>query len=143
MQVPPQEVEQQQSQQTDDSFAAATPRTGLLKVETFLANRAVPVEGVSLLISKRIGGKEHIFYNLLTDASGIANDISLPAPDANTSLSPDLPNPYATYLISYAKRGFLTGAPIEVQIFDGVKTIQPITMALDLEGGIFDGVSNS
>lgn len=131
-----QEVESEQAKQSNDSFQENTPKTGYLKVETFIADRAAPIAGVNILITKIIDGVERIFYNAQTNESGIINDIRLPAPDASTSLSPDQPFPYATYLLSAAKRGFALVSPTEIQIFEGVKTIGRIPMRLDLQGGV-------
>ncbi len=131
-------VDQSQQENSEASFLANTPKTGLLKVETFLADRAAPIAGVNILVSKIIDGREHVFYNAQTNEVGILNDIRLPAPDAATSLSPDQPFPYATYVISAAKRGFFLVPPTEIQIFEGIKTIQQIPMRFDFEGGIDD-----
>ena len=135
VQASPEQVKAAQSEQSDGDFQENTPKTGYLKVETFIADRAAPVAGVNILISKIIDGAERIFFNAQTNESGIINDIRLPAPEARTSLSPDQPFPYATYLLSAAKRGFLLVPPMEIQIFEGVKTIGRVPMQLDLQGG--------
>ena len=71
------------------------PGTGYLKVRASSANEAMPVEGVEVIVSKKIGDNTIVFYDGKTDASGMINGIKLPTPKRiNNNL--EAPN-FSTY----------------------------------------------
>ena len=67
------------------NFLRDNPGRGTLKVRASSANAAVPVEGVRVIVSKKIGNNTIIFFNGSTDESGMINGISLPTPPAVSS----------------------------------------------------------
>lgn len=71
------------------------PGTGYLKVRASSANEAMPIEGVEVIVSKKIGDNTIVFYDGKTDASGMINGIKLPTPKRiNNNL--EAPN-FSTY----------------------------------------------
>ncbi len=114
--------------ETQSSFERDNPKEGVLRVETFIAGRALPVTGVNIIITHRIGEDDVVYYNVITNEVGIVDGLTLPAPDASTSQSPDIQNPFASYDLYATRDSYLPIGPIQIQIFDGVKTIQPIVM---------------
>ncbi len=121
----------------DDSraeFERENPKIGILRVETFLGGRALPVDGVNIVITHRIGDDDVVYYNVNTNEVGIVDGLTLPAPDASTSQSPNEQNPFAVYQLYATRDSYLPIGPIEIQIFDGIKTIQPILMQWRLGG---------
>ena len=56
------------------------PGTGYLKVRASSASEAMPIEGVNIIVSKKIGDNTIIFYDGKTDSSGMINNIKLPTP---------------------------------------------------------------
>lgn len=115
-------------------FERENPKSGILRVETFLGGRALPVDGVNIVITHRIGDDDVVYYNVNTNEVGIVDGLTLPAPDASTSQSPNEPNPFATYDLYATRDSYLPIGPIEIQIFDGIKTIQPLLMQWRLGG---------
>jgi hypothetical protein len=115
-------------------FERENPKSGILRVETFLGGRALPVDGVNIVITHRIGDDDVVYYNVNTNEVGIVDGLTLPAPDASTSQSPNVPNPFATYDLYATRDSYLPIGPIEIQIFDGIKTIQPLLMQWRLGG---------
>lgn len=76
-------------------FISNSPGKGYLKIRATSANEAVPVEGLNIRVSKDIGNNKIIFYEGVTDYSGMINDIVLPAPP---SIKSDLEIPiFNTY----------------------------------------------
>lgn len=122
-----------QAKEDPNTFLEKSDRNGFLKVETFLRNRSAPVSNVHLLISNLLDGQEILYADRFTDAVGIAENISLPAPPNDTSLFPNHPFPYATYVVRAQRAGFQTPPPVLVQIFENVTSILPIVMELDFE----------
>ena len=117
---------------TYDEFIAENNKTGMLKIQAYRGNQSVPEAGVTVRISKEIGDGDYIFFEGMTDGSGIIESIVLPAPPRDTTLEYGRPDKTAVYVLEAEKEGFL---PIrrDVEMFEGVKTIQPLRM--NLAGG--------
>ncbi len=130
-QTEPSTVTESQAQRSPANFFSIADRVGRLKVETFLKDRAAPVEGVHLIISNDLDGQEFRYYEADTDQVGIAEGFLLPATDRDRSLSPDQAAPYTTYYVRAEKAGFLPVPPLLVQIYENVTTVLPIVMQLD------------
>lgn len=64
-------------------FLRDNPGKGYLKIRASAANEAIPITGIKIKVSKIIGDKIIVFYEGVTDSSGMINDIVLPAPAAN------------------------------------------------------------
>ena len=63
-------------------FLKENPGRGTLKIRTSSASEAMPIKDVTIIVSKKIGNNTIIFYEGLTDNSGMINDIKLPTPKA-------------------------------------------------------------
>ncbi len=111
-----------------DNFVSENSATGQVKVQTFLAQQAYPLGDVNLIISKRFNDIEYVFYELQTNATGISDNITLPAPPRANSQQPYQQDPFTTYLITAYKQGFISEEPYEIEIFENIKAIQPIEM---------------
>ena len=61
-------------------FLMDNPTTGYLKVRASSANEAVPISGLNVKVYKDIGNYRVIFFEGVTDYSGMINNIQLPAP---------------------------------------------------------------
>ena len=117
---------------TLSSFLQANPDEGTLRVQVFRGDQSIPVENVRVVISRRLGGQDHVFFQGSTNASGIIDPIVLPVPSRTLSLRPGEPHPYATYDLRAAHPQF---QPLEttVDVYQGVKTVQPIQLRLRME----------
>ena len=114
--------------QTYEEFLNQNPAKGTLKIQAFTARQAIPVPGVHVIVSKRIGDENHIFFEGTTDESGLIDNITLPAPMRSSSETPFQPHPFALYDIqtdhpSYLQQDLRYGA-----IFEGIKSIQPVDL---------------
>ena len=64
-------------------FIKNNPGKGNLKIRAYAASEALPVSGLRIVVSSTINNQQIIFFDGLTDSSGMINTISLPAPQLN------------------------------------------------------------
>lgn len=114
---------------TYDDFLKSNPRIGLMKIQSFAGYGALPLEGISIEVSKTFKDGKKIFFSGLTDNSGIIDSIMLPAPKSSLSTEPSTAPQYAEYDIFASKRGMIPKSYLNVPVFDGVKSIQNITLS--------------
>lgn len=114
------------SNETYQTFLDKNKEQGYLKIQAFTARQALPVSGVNIVISKKFSDMEKVFFEGETDESGIIDGITLPAPSKLLSETPENVLPYAEYDISSSYSGYKTQNAPQVQIFQGIKTIQPV-----------------
>ena len=108
---------------------------GILKIQAYLARGAYPVPGVKVTVSEDFNDGEHIFFSGVTDESGLIDGIELPAPPRINSLEFDAPDKVAVYKLRAELPGYET-LDRAVEIFDGIKTIQPLAMQLKKGGEV-------
>ncbi|HIZ83108.1 MAG TPA: carboxypeptidase-like regulatory domain-containing protein [Firmicutes bacterium] len=118
--------------ETYAAFQQRTPGRGSIKIQASMAEGAYPVPGVTIVISKDFTDGTHVFHTAVTDADGIVDDLMLPAPPSAESQQPDESstpiNPFSVYNITATKPGFRSEEYIQVPVFDGVKSIQPVRL---------------
>lgn len=56
---------------------------GELKIRAYSASEAIPVEGLKVIVSALVGNDKVIFFEGVTDESGVIDNIMLPAPVLN------------------------------------------------------------
>lgn len=101
---------------------------GFLTVQVSLARGAYPVKGADVVISGASGEPEFLI-NLTTDQSGRTQRVTLPAPKASYSQTPNNGfRPYGIYDVKVSLPGYYTENALNVQIFDQVESIQPISL---------------
>lgn len=119
-------------------FSLENSGSGILKVQAVATNQAFPLQGVEIEVSKNINGEKVIFFQGVTDSSGIIDQIFLPAkvPKKVVEQASDVIftkyTVTAKYPYSNLKRVY------EVGIFDNIKVIQPIRFSAMniIEGGM-------
>ena len=126
----PVEQEEEEPSKPDEFelFQEANPGTGTLKVQVYTARRAIPLERAAVYVTKDFNGKPHVFFSGVTDADGIIDGIQLRAPSRQESQQPEEVPPYASYDIYVDAAGYRPEAFKGVPIFDGVQSIQPVSM---------------
>lgn len=113
-------------------FIRENSRRGMLKVQASRAEQSIPVSGVKIRVSKDIGDREYVFFEGYTDRNGMIDGIELPAPPRGNSLSSSLPDKTVTYLLNADAPSYLPIA-IDINMYEGIKTIQPLNMMLEEE----------
>ena len=105
------------------------PEFGNIKVRTYTASGALPVEDVLIKIYGTDEYNKDAIYSLITDSNGITKEISLPAPSKYYSTSPGAPEiPYAVYNVELIKDGYYPKRIDNVPIFSNTKAVLPIEM---------------
>lgn len=102
---------------------------GYIKAEVTTGSGAVPIENAVVLITKKDNGRTYLLKMLISDESGSTETAALPAPNVSFSETPDpSEKPFADYFISAYADGFYAENDMEVPVFSGVKSIQPIAL---------------
>lgn len=73
------------------NFQKENPASANLNIRASSANLSVPISGVKIIVSKNIGDYKVIFFDGITDMSGMINNIKLPTPSLITN-DLDVPN---------------------------------------------------
>ena len=104
-------------------------KSGTLIINASSAGGALPSAGTLVRI---LGGEEEnrdVQFSLLTDIDGVSERITLPAPSRELSLTPGAAEPsYALYNLEISAPGFYTKRILNVAVFDGEETVQPVNM---------------
>lgn len=122
-------------------FMEENPDTGTLKIEAFAAYQSVPIEDVSIIITKDIEDYRVIFFQGKTNSSGMIENIQLPAPKASNGFSDEDPK-YTIYDITAVKEEYNTIKNFKVGMFGNVSVIQYVKMNVDTgseNGGVNNG----
>ena len=97
--------------------------TGFLMIQARTANDALPLPSVSVKI---LDAQNQLLYDLITDANGQTETVSLPTVEKNLSLQPDYEgSPYTAYRAIAQADGFQTLYVSGINIFDGITAVQP------------------
>jgi hypothetical protein len=74
-----------------------------IKVVTLIGNRPVTGAAVRVYVS---GNPDNVLYQLVTNESGLTDEIELETPDIAYSVSPSEPQPYAEYTVDVKAEGY-------------------------------------
>lgn len=120
---------------TYEQFLLSNPDSGYLRVQVFSGNQVSPISGAEVIVSKEFIDGRQIFFQGLTDISGIVDNIELPAPSKDISETPQprgdgvqMRMPYSQYNITVQERMHVDQEYTHVPIFSGIKSIQPVRM---------------
>ena len=105
-----------------------TAELGILIVQVYTADQALPIEGANVLVTKTTDGGEELVKVMQTNRSGKTEPLALSAPPASNSLTPDGGTRYSIYNIRVDYPGFYTMENLDVPIFGGQTAIQPIAL---------------
>ena len=97
---------------------------GYLRVFTFTANEAEPIEGAHVVV----GREDTIYANTATDRDGYTPVIPLPTIDPALTLQPRGPQPYVTYTIRVTADGFRPVIHENVPIYGNNYVTQPVAL---------------
>lgn len=110
-------------------FLDAHPERGSVRVQVSTGRGLFPVEGARVEIYRRLGPEPTVFYEGVTDASGIAEDIRLPALPAGWSQSAETAGISGTvYQVSvrHPRHGTVEGRPVTV--FPRIETVLAVSL---------------
>ena len=123
----------------EDYLARNTAR-GILELQVRVgSDNGAPVPGASVDILKTVAGVTYLFYHGVTDASGSAGRISLPAPDRNLSFAPPQGFvPYAVYTVSVTHGDYAPQVLENVTVFPDTESVQIVRMGMTATPSIVD-----
>ena len=109
--------------------------TGYLNIRAYAANSALPIEGLDVKVYKVIDNDKVIFFEGLTNNSGVITGINLPTPliNANDEVAPA----YQEYTVEATyndnKLVFI------IRVFNGIQVIQNINVVpnMRLDGSMY------
>ena len=97
---------------------------GYLKIRAYTASQALPISNLKIIVSKTIENNNIIFYEGITNSSGIIEKIILPAPKQG---SDDLIKPSSTIYDIKATYENTTNT-YKVNIYDNIYVVQTINL---------------
>ena len=110
-------------------FLDAHPERGTLRVQVSTGRGLFPVEGARVEIYRNFGPERTVFYEGVTDASGIVEDIRLPALPAGWSQSAETAGISGTayqVAVRHPQYGTVEGRPVTV--FPRIETILAVSL---------------
>ena len=116
-------------------FMKSHPARGFLKIRAYAASGAVPVAGLKVYVSTKIGDSDFIFFEGSTNESGIVDYISLPSYKLDDN-NLDVPNKtvYNIKAIDNENDTLI----YQVNIYENVYVIQNISLVPDMNLGMGD-----
>lgn len=102
---------------------------GRLKVQCFNGDTSIPVDNCRVLVSPSQGQTNSSSdKNIVTDSSGITNEVELLAPPLEYSMNPTDQLPYNLYDLRITRDGFEEVVVKGVQVFPQEVALQPIRL---------------
>lgn len=109
---------------------------GYLKIRAYAASQAIPISGLKVIISKIIGDDEVIFFEGVTNESGVIDNILLPVPRLNL-LSSDVPQATEYNIITIYSPDNIRRV-YKVNIYDNIHVVQNINIVPDMVNQLGD-----
>lgn len=111
------------------AFLAAHPDRGRLRVQASSGEGSYPVAGASVEVFRDVSGEKRVYYKKVTDSSGIADGISLPALPKVDSLNSATASESGTeYGVTVFHPAYSPEQTHFVKIYAGVETLLPISL---------------
>ena len=112
------------------NFINANPSQGFLKIRAYAASQALPISNLKIVVSKIIESNKIIFFEGITNSSGVIERIVLPAPKLDQN-NLDAPNS-TTYDIEATYQDNNSADSYKVSIYENIYVIQTINIVPDL-----------
>ena len=116
------------------NFINENPGLGFLKIRAFAASQAIPIRGLNVQVSKNIGNDKVIFFEGVTNESGVIEKIQLPVPkmSIDNMISPVI----SVYDINTIYEG--VSRAYKVNIYDNIYVVQNINVTPNISYGVMD-----
>lgn len=113
------------------NFVNENSARGILKVEAHSSTNAYPLKDVRIVVSKMIGNDKVIFFDGVTNESGIIENIILPTKEMAEEVNSASDIVFTKYDLEASYPNNDLRKDYDVSIFDNVKVIQPVVFQLD------------
>lgn len=114
------------------AFLEKNPSYGTLLFQVTGGQSAFPIKAANIVISKDLDETHTFSINTTTDESGKTEELALPAPNKSLSQHPGGGDVFSTYRARVTSPGYITVEILDIPIFDGITTIQPVNLSPDL-----------
>lgn len=114
-----------------EEFIRENSARGILKIEAHSSTNAYPLKNVRIVVSKMIENDKVIFFDGLTNESGIIENIILPTKVMTDEVNSAADIIFTTYDVEASYPDNDLKKDYNVSIFDNVKVIQPVVFQLD------------
>ena len=111
---------------------------GFLTINVRTANGALPIENalVSIYENKEFengngditNSNGYLLYSVRTNKNGQTEKLALPTKNASLSQSPGNIHPFMSYNVFASKEGYFDSDVINIPVFQGITSIQPINL---------------
>lgn len=101
---------------------------GYLVAQVTTAYTNLPIKNAKATVSKPIGYDTYLSQIKMTDENGKTEPIPLPSRSPDLSLQPGYPVPYTIYNLTVEAPGYYTVEVLDIPIFPGVTSIQPVNL---------------
>lgn len=115
-------------------FLEKNPAYGNLVFQVTGGQGAFPVAGAKIVIIKDLDDTHAFSITEHTDESGKTAGMYLPAPSRNLSQTPGNGDVFAKYRAEITAAGYTPVQVLEIPVFDGITTIQPVNMLPNIGG---------
>ena len=116
------------------NFLLQNPDFGTLIFQVTGGQGAFPVAGATIVITMALDDRHSVSATVTTDESGKTEQLSLPAPNRELSQSPNNGVVFATYQARISAPNYVTTEVRDIPVFDGITTIQPVSLSPDIGG---------
>ena len=104
------------------------PTNGFLTIRTYTSAAQLPVEDVTVSVTRPDSKGTRLFATRITDESGLAGPIAIPTPDRSESLQAGVAAPYTTIDIIADHPDYERVLVENAQVFAGVLSQQDIAL---------------
>ena len=101
---------------------------GYIQFEIGMGEKNDPIQGATVVISRKAGDRTLLSRILSTDSTGLTYTAALPSPAETPSSSAGC-TPYAVYSAMIFAKGYYPIYDMKVEIYPGIKTIRPVRLA--------------
>ena len=103
-------------------------QSGSLLVKAYVSTARIPIPGATAAIfTRKPGERYHLLAVRITDESGIAGPVELPA-GTGMGLTPESPPPFLDYQLMVEHPDYRLAVFEDLQIFPGVETLQEVPL---------------
>lgn len=102
--------------------------SAVIKVYAYTARQGLPVPDADVTITRTFEGRNVLYIFDKTGISGESKELKVPAPPKEFSQVQGNEHPYANYNIRVDAKGYYTVENINVPVFGGETSIQPVEM---------------
>ena len=107
-------------------FIKDNPSKGYLKIRAYAANQAIPINDLKIIVSKNVSSNRIIFFEGITNSSGIIERITLPTPKLDPN-NLDAPSS-TTYDIEAISKNDNIINKYKVNMYENIYVIQNINI---------------